>query len=416
MNLPIAPTGCRNCAPGTGPANSRNRLLGLALVFFLSGVLGGEPVRTGADRIFDAPYFDWIKGKRVGLITNPTGVNANLEATKDLLAHHPAVDLVALFAPEHGIDGREQAGDRVGTYGNVYSLYGEERSPSAEHLKKMDVLLYDLQDVGARFYTYISSLFLSMRAAAAQGIPFIVLDRPVPIGGSRVEGPMLRSGFESFVGIYNMPIRYGMTPGELAAMFNQEAGLKCDLRVVPLQGWKRGQWYDETGLQWISPSPNMATLTTAALYPGLCLIEGTNVSEGRGTTHPFELVGAPWLDNRGLVTNLNLLKLPGVRFRPQDFTPAFSKHEGSLCRGIQVHVTDRKSFQPVVVALHLLQMLLRLHPDNFAFREQHFDRLAGNAWIRESLTRGQQVEEIVRRWQPDLRKFSKQRQRYLRYR
>jgi len=228
-------------------------------------------VRVGTDRLFEEPYWNWIQGKRVGLITNPTGVDSRLEATMDLLAQHPDVQLVALFAPEHGLLAQAQAQEAIATYGNVYSLYGETQAPTAEMLKDVEVLLYDIQDVGVRFYTYISTMFLSMKAATEQGIPFIVLDRPNPIDGSRVEGPVLQPGYESFVGIYALPIRYGMTAGELARMLNQETDLGCDLKVVPLEGWERQQWYDQTGLKWISPSPNMSTVNTAAVYPGLCL-------------------------------------------------------------------------------------------------------------------------------------------------
>ena len=221
-------------------------------------------VRVGTDRLFEEPYWNWIQGKRVGLITNPTGVDSRLEATMDLLAQHPDVQLVALFAPEHGLLAQAQAEEAIATYGNVYSLYGETQAPTSEMLKGVEVLLYDIQDVGVRFYTYISTMFLSMKAATEQGIPFIVLDRPNPIDGSRVEGPVLQPGYESFVGIYALPIRYGMTAGELARLLNQETNLGCDLKVVPLEGWQRQQWYDQTGLKWISPSPNMSTVNTAS--------------------------------------------------------------------------------------------------------------------------------------------------------
>ncbi|MDA2929349.1 DUF1343 domain-containing protein [Acidobacteria bacterium AH-259-O06] len=386
----------------------------LTVISFFRGMEG--TVRVGADRLFESPYFDWIKGKRVGLISNPTAVNSQLESTMDILAHHPDLKLVALFGPEHGILGQAQAGRRVSSYGNVYSLYGKTRAPTTEMLKDVDVLLYDLQDVGVRFYTYISTMFLSMQAAAEKRIPFIVLDRPNPIDGSLVEGPVLQSGFESFVGIYALPVRYGMTAGELAQMFNQQTRLGCDLKVVPLAGWHRQQWYDQTGLEWILPSPNLPTLAAATVYPGLCLIEGTNLSEGRGTTRPFEFVGAPWLNSQELAENLNRLKLPGVRFRSQNFTPTFSKYQGKLCQGIQIHVLSRKSFQPVTVVLYLLTQVRRLHAEQLEFKEKFFDRLAGNSWIREALMHGKPVEEIVDQWQPALQEFKKKREKYLLYR
>ncbi|MCZ6878300.1 MAG: DUF1343 domain-containing protein [Acidobacteria bacterium] len=391
--------------------------LSLSLALSLSCQPTGPPseVRVGADRLFERPYFNWIQGKRVGLITNPTGVNSELESTMDLLARHSDVQLVALFAPEHGILGQAQAEEGVSSYGNVYSLYGETRAPTAEMLKDVEVLLYDMQDVGVRFYTYISTMFLSMQAAAEKGIPFIVLDRPNPIDGSRVEGPVLQPGYESFVGIYALPIRYGMTAGELAQMLNQQTDLQCDLKVVPLGGWQREQWYDQTGLEWISPSPNMPTVTTAAVYPGLCLIEGTNLSEARGTTHPFELVGAPWLNSRELAESLNRLQLPGVRFREQAFTPTFSKYRDEQTQGIQIHVLDRDLFHPLPTVLHLLKEVRRLHPQQLMFDEAFFDRLVGNSWVRIALTQGTPVEDIVDQWQPALQEFKQTRAKYLLY-
>ncbi len=390
-------------------------------LFFLSLSLSCQPtsppseLRVGADRLFERPYLNWIQGKRVGLITNPTGVNSELESTMDLLARHSDVQLVALFAPEHGILGQAQAEEGVSSYGNVYSLYGETRAPTAEMLKDVEVLLYDMQDVGVRFYTYISTMFLSMQAAAEKGIPFIVLDRPNPIDGSRVEGPVLQPGFESFVGIYALPIRYGMTAGELAQMLNQQTDLQSDLKVVPVGGWHREQWFDQTGLEWISPSPNMPTVTTAAVYPGLCLIEGTNLSEGRGTTRPFELVGAPWLNSRELAERLNRLQLPGVRFREQAFTPTFSKYRDEQTPGIQIHIVDRDSFHPLPTVLHLLKEVRRLHPQQLVFDEASFDRLVGNSWVRIALTQGTPVEDIVDQWQPALQEFRQTRAKYLLY-
>ena len=392
-------------------------ILGVFLSLSLSCQPTGPPseVRVGADRLFERPYFDWIQGKRVGLITNPTGVDSKLEAIKDLLADHADVQLVALFAPEHGILGQAQAEERIASYGNVYSLYGATRAPTAEMLKDVEVLLYDMQDVGVRFYTYISTMFLSMKAAAEKGIPFIVLDRPNPIDGTRVEGPVLQPGYESFVGIYALPIRYGMTAGELARMLNQQTDLQSDLKVVPLGGWRREQWYDQTGLEWISPSPNMPTVRTATVYPGLCLIEATNLSEGRGTTRPFELVGAPWLKSRELAERLNRLQLPGVRFREQAFTPTFSKYRDEQCQGIQIHVVDRNSFHPLSMVLHLLKEVRKLHPEQLALEETFFDRLVGNSWVRGALLQGQPVEQIVNQWQPALQEFKQNREKYLLY-
>ena len=371
-------------------------------------------ILTGVDRLQQSPYREWLEGKRIGLVTNHTGVNCRLESTETIISEIPDARLTALFAPEHGIRGTSQAGREIVSRGIVYSLYGKQRTPSVEMLDEVDVLVFDIQDVGARFYTYISTMLESMKAAARDGIPFVVLDRPVPIDGERVEGPVLEKGLESFVGSFQLPIRYAMTPGELARLMNSQLKLRAQLDVVPLKGWKRTHWFDETGLTWIPPSPNMATLETASIYPGFCLIEGTNLSEGRGTTHPFELVGAPWLNNDELVQRLNRLDLPGVRFRAQDFAPWFSKYQGETCHGIQIHITNRSAFQPIKTVLHFLSEVIRLHPSEFQFRTG-FDRLAGNSWIQLELSKGTRPWEIQTRWQPQLRRFLELRKRFLLY-
>ena len=379
--------------------------------------LGAAPcsgILTGVDRLQESPYREWLEGKRIGLVTNHTGVNCRLESTETIISEIPGARLMALFAPEHGIRGTSQSSRKIGSRGIVYSLYGEERTPSPEMLDEVEVLVFDIQDVGARFYTYISTMLESMKAAARDGVRFLVLDRPVPIGGARVEGPVLEKGHESFVGSFQLPIRYAMTPGELALLLNSELELQAQLDVVPLKGWKRAHWFDETGLTWISPSPNMATLETASIYPGFCLIEGTNLSEGRGTTHPFELVGAPWLKNDELVERLNRLDLPGVRFRAQDFEPWFSKYQGETCHGIQIHMTNRSAFQPIKTVLHFLSEIIRLHPSEFQFRAG-FDRLAGNSWIQLELSRGTRPWEIQSRWLPGLRRFLELRKQFLLY-
>ncbi|RPJ49662.1 MAG: DUF1343 domain-containing protein [Acidobacteria bacterium] len=387
------------------------RLFVFALLFL---VCFNGTVRVGADRLFEKKYFQWIKGKRVGLVTNPTGVNARLELTAERLAAQPDTTLTALFAPEHGLSGAAQAGEKVQSTTAIYSLYGENRGPTAEMLANVDVLLYDIQDVGVRFYTYLSTLYETMRSAAAKGIPLVVLDRPNPIDARRVQGVMLESGRESFVGIYRIPMRYGMTVGELARLMNAEANLGCDLRVVPVKGWKRKHWFDKTSLEWILPSPNMPTLATATVYPGTCLIEGTNLSEGRGTTRPFELIGAPWLDSKRLAESLNRLNLKGVYFRPQAFTPTFSKYKDQLCQGIQVHVLDRDDFQPIEAALRIIEQTIKLQPGSLEFTNG-FDRLAGTSQVREALLRGDPVASIVKSWEPELKEFVKIRKKYLIY-
>ena len=254
-------------------------ILLLCVCSFVNSARATERLLTGADRLFEDPYISWIDGKRVGLVTNQTGVNRQLKSLRDLFLDCPRVSLTALFAPEHGFRGSAQAGEQVPTSTRIFSLYGEHRRPTADMLSNVDVLIYDIQDVGVRFYTFVSTMLECMKAAASSRKPFIVLDRPNPIDGTRTEGPVLESGWESFVGIAQIPIRYGMTPAELARLLKSETQLDLDLRVVPVSGWKRQQWFNETGLQWIAPSPNMPTLTTAAVYPGFCLIEGTNLSE-----------------------------------------------------------------------------------------------------------------------------------------
>ncbi|MGN6788092.1 MAG: exo-beta-N-acetylmuramidase NamZ family protein [Rhodanobacteraceae bacterium] len=376
--------------------------------------------QTGIEALLhDRP--DLIRGKRVGLITNPTGVDRELVSDVDLLAHTPGVHLVALFGPEHGIRGAHQAGASVGSDRDpvtglpVYSLYGKTRQPTPTMLKGVDVLVFDVQAVGTRFYTYLYTMADSMKAAAAAHIPIIVLDRPDPIGGVAVQGPVLDPRFASFVGEYPIPLRYGMTIGELAAVFNGEFHIGADLTVVKMRGWKRSMYYDDTPLQFVMPSPNMPTETTALVYPGMGLVEGTNISEGRGTTRPFELAGAPWIDAEKLARVLNDKRLPGVRFRPVHFTPTFSKYEGKLCNGVQVHVMDRDTFDPVVVGLTVIETIHYLYPNQFAFNASDFDRLVGNGWVRQDIEKGMPVSEIQQRWQKGLSQFEKIRQKYLLY-
>lgn len=364
---------------------------------------------------------DLIRGKRVGLITNPTGVNRELVSDVDLLAHAPGVHLVALFGPEHGIRGAEQAGANVGSYRDpvtglpAYSLYGKTRAPTPAMLKGVDVLVFDIQAVGTRYYTYLYTMADAMKAAARAHIPIIVLDRPDPIGGLAVEGPVLEPKYASFVGQYPIPLRYGMTIGELAEFFNHEFHIGADLTVVKMRGWRRSTYYDDTPLQFVMPSPNMPTETTALVYPGMGLVEGTNVSEGRGTTRPFELTGAPWIDADRLADALNDQHLPGVRFRPAHFTPTFSKYQGKLCNGVQVHVLDRATFNPVIVGLTVIATIHDLYPRQFEFLPQHFDQLVGNDWIRRDIESGVPVAKMRERWQPGLVKFMQAREKYLLY-
>ncbi len=361
-----------------------------------------------------------VAGKRVGLITNHTGVDRQMNHAIDLIRKAPGTRLTALFAPEHGIRGLVQAGGKVADTVDersgvkVYSLYGAVRRPTPEMLAEVDVLVYDIQDVGARFYTFISTMGEGMDAAAEKGIPFIVLDRPNPLADIRVEGRVMDMNYKSFVGAYPIPARFGMTPGELAGFYRDRMEKKVDLKVVKMKNWKRSTWYDQTGLAWIPPSPNIPTLTAAIVYPGTCLIEGTNVSEGRGTTTPFEIIGAPWIDGYKLADELRKANLPGVLFRPAGFTPTFSKYQGEVCQGVQLHVVDRDRFEPVRTALHLLKALKQLWPDKFQWRSS-LDRLSGSDDVRRALDRGDTPEQIVESWSAALKEYEEVRRRYFLY-
>ena len=368
-----------------------------------------------------------VEGRSIGLITNQTGVDARFRTNLTLFAEHPQVQLSALFSPEHGISGSTQAGIHISSTINkgqqipIHSLYGKTRQPTPEMFVGIDVLVYDIQDVGSRFYTYISTLLRSMSAAAANNVDFIVLDRPNPIRGDIVEGNQLQPAFQSFVGETTLAIRHGMTVGELAQFFRAE--LDCApssrLHVVPMHGWRRAMWYDQTGLPWVPPSPNMPTYETATLYPGTCLIEGTNLSEGRGTTKPFEWIGAPWIDSERWAHTLNVLDLPGTHFRPIHFTPNFSKHADQPCHGVQVHVTDRNRFKPVDVGLHLIATARQAYPDRFEFLENQgrhfFDLLAGTDELRLKLMKCESPVEILQSWEAEIEKFKEQRRPHLLY-
>lgn len=363
---------------------------------------------------------DWIRGKSIGLITNHTGVDANLRSNYRLFMESSECRLSAIFSPEHGLWGAVQDGIAVDSLEvsnedppqahsarvPVYSLYGQSTRPTASQLEGIDLLVYDIQDVGARYYTYISTMLHAMEAAGDHGIEFIVADRPNPITCSAVEGPILESGCESFVGIHTVPIRYGLTIGELALLLKAECVPSCRLKVAWMSGYEREMWFDDTGLQWVPPSPNMPTLTTAILYPGLCLFEGTNMSEGRGTTKPFEYIGAPWCNGERWAETLNALNLSGVLFRPIVFTPApaaeNTKHAKEVCGGVAIHITDREGFSPIETVTHMLSTLSTEHKDHFAFRPTHFDRLIGNSWLRDALINEESADTIRAQWTEEL--------------
>jgi uncharacterized protein YbbC (DUF1343 family) len=379
-----------------------------------------KTVKCGIDRIEEDSSI--LKGMRIGLITNPTGVDKDLKSTIDILKGMG--ELVCLFAPEHGVRGDVQAGlpiaddvdERTGV--KVYSLYGDRKKPTESMLRDVDALVFDIQDVGARYYTYLYTMSYGMEAAREFGRKFIVLDRPNPLGGIVTEGAVLDPAFSSFVGRYSIPARYGLTVGESARLINCEFGIGCNLEVVELAGWERNMYFDDTGLDFIAPSPNIPTADTALLYAGACLFEGTNVSEGRGTTQPFQLVGAPWIDGYKLAQDLNQMNLKGVRFRPACFTPAFSKHRGLLCKGVQMHVRDRNNMEPLKVAVAILSNLARDYKE-FEFLPNNkegtkFDRLAGTDALRESIRNGS-TEEFLNGVEIQLAEFEEIRQKYIIY-
>ena len=363
-----------------------------------------------------------LKGKRVGLITNPTGVNSALTSSIDLLHQAPGIELTALYGPEHGVRGDAQAGDKVDSYIDektglpVYSLYGDTRKPTPEMLKNVDVLLFDIQDVGTRFYTYIYTMAYAMEAAKENGIPFIVLDRPNPQSGLKVEGPVLDPDYSSFVGMYPIPLKHGMTAGELAKLFNDEFNIGADLTIIKMKGWKRQMFFEDTGLPFVLPSPNMPTPDTGIVYPGTGLIEGTNMSEGRGTTKPFELIGAPYMKSTELAEKLNGLKLTGVRFRAASFTPTFSKHQNKLCHGVELYVTNRSAFKPVNTGIAIIKTVHDLYPDDFEFLPSgNFNRLIGNGWVKTMIEQGASIDEIVNKYEADQKRFMNIRKKYLLY-
>lgn len=412
-------------------------ILSFLLVAVLAGTnrsAAGNPVkakvRVGADRLLKEE-FSLVKGKRIALVTNHSALCSDGTHIADALKKRKDVALTALFGPEHGIRGDAPDGKTITdsvdarTGVKVFSLYGKISKPTPEMLRDVDVLVFDIQDVGVRFYTYISTLFLTMEAAAEQHIPFVVLDRPNPIRGTWCDGPIRVDSLKTFVGWAPMPIAHGMTVGELARMANGEGwlkdGVKADLHVVKMDGWKRSLWYDELSLAWVRPSPNMRTLSTATVYPGTCLIEGTNVSEGRGTDFPFETIGAPWINGDSLAAMLNAEKLPGVTFETIVFTPKempgvkSPKYNNEQCRGVFLRVTDRNAFQPVAAGIALVRDLYRMYPSQLVFRGRGFDRLAGTPRVREMITSGATLGEIESSWKDELAKFDAQRRTYFFY-
>lgn len=376
-------------------------------------------VQLGIDNIDD--YLEIFTNKKVGLITNQTGINSNFTSTIDIL--YEKVNLVALFAPEHGIRGDKQAGEYLPSYIDdltglpVYSLYGNTQKPTKEMLDNIDILCIDIQDAGARFYTYIYTMAYAMEACKEYHKEFVVFDRPNPAGGEKFEGNILEDKYRSFVGNYPIVQRHGMTIGEIAKLFNEEYKIGCKLTIIKMTGWERSMYFDDTNLPWVIPSPNFPSVNTALVYPGTCVFEGTNLSEGRGTTTPFEVIGAPYINAIEYANALNELGLKGVVFRPAHFTPTFSKHANILCHGVQVHVTNRDDFSPVKTAWAMLYIVRRMYPNDFEILNKNNDRnminlLTGTNYITNNKYNLEELFDIIDR---DTKTFGKVRDKYLLY-
>lgn len=386
------------------------------------------PVTLGLERLLDSGS---LSGARVGLVCNPASVDRSLRHAADRVAGAAGVQLAALFGPQHGY--RSDVQDNMIESGHeqdavrripVYSLYSETREPTAAMLAGLDALVIDLQDIGVRIYTFIYTMANCLRACRTHGLRAIVCDRPNPIGGLAIEGPTLVPGYESFVGQFPIPLRHGLTIGELARLFNEVYGIGCDLEVIPMDGWNRADYFDATCLPWVMPSPNMPTLDTAIVYPGAVLFEGTRMSEGRGTTRPFELIGAPWIDARRLTDRLNAQDIPGVHFRAVEFQPTFHKYESQTCGGCQIHVLDRESFRPVLAAVALLGECRAHNPTAFEWREPPYeyehtkmpiDILSGSDQLRRQIEAGSTAREIAGTWEPQVRAFETLRRSVLLY-
>ena len=375
-----------------------------------------KQVLTGID-VLERDGFKQLAGLRLGLITNQTGRDRAGRSTIDVLFKAPGVKLVALFSPEHGIRGladekvSDTKDDQTGL--PIYSLYGETRRPKPEQLKDLDALVFDIQDVGARFYTYISTLGYVIEEAAKARLPVFILDRPNPINGADIEGPPADADKLSFTAYHTIPVRHGMTVGELARLYNEDRRLGSDVRVVKMENWRRAMWFDATNLTWVNPSPNMRSLTEAMLYPGVCLLEPTNVSVGRGTDTPFELIGAPWLDGQKLASDLNGRNIAGVRFVPVRFTPRSSVFKNEECGGTNIVITDRSRFQSVLTGIEIAVALHRLFPTDWKI--DSYSRLLVHSDTLERLKRGETAEEIVTSWATSLENFRRLRERVLIY-
>ncbi len=390
-----------------------------------------KPIRAGLDTV-ENKWPKNLKGTRAGLLVQPASVDCKFEHAVDLFRKSKKFQLKALFGPQHGIRGETQDNmiewegfvDRK-TGLPVYSLYGHARKPEPAMLKDIDAMVIDMQDIGSRYYTFIWTMDLCMEACREMNKSVVILDRPNPIGGHITEGPVLDFAFTSFVGQRPLPIRHGMTLGEIGTYFKNEFYPSLDLHIIPVQGWNRKIWFDDTYLPWVLPSPNMPTLNTATVYPGMCLLEGTNLSEGRGTTRPFEIFGAPFIDPDLLVTRLKEFRLPGVIFRPVFFQPTFQKHAGKLCGGAQIHIFDRERFKPFKTGVAILETVHDLYPKHFLWKQPPYeyetekmpiDILAGTDRLRLDIERGEKLDRMEEWWQEECGKFDGEfRGKYLMY-
>lgn len=381
-------------------------------------------VKLGCDVFFER-IPDFVKGKRCALLTNQTGVNAQFESTIERMFQHPDLELKLLLAPEHGIQTNKREGERFvdmihpATGLPVISLYGESKKPSPEVLEEIECLVVDIQDIGARYYTYIYTMAYCMQTAKELGIKVIVLDRPNPIGGENVEGNLVESDFSSFIGLYLLPNRHGLTIGELALYFNEACGIDCSLLVIPMEGWERHMLWPDTGLPWVPPSPNTTQLDMMLLYPGSCLLEGTNISEGRGTTQPFEVFGAPFMNGQELQKAINVLELPGLRARAVVFTPTTSKWEGVQCEGVQLHILDRQAVRPVSAMVKILELVHTLYPSQIDYptfpklRHPMFDLLAGTDRLRVAYSSEPlDTNFLIKEWNEQLQPFIQMKRKY----
>lgn len=375
------------------------------------------PTKTGID-VLEASHFALLQGKRIGLITNQTGVDAEGRRTIDVLAHAKGVTLVAIFSPEHGIEGRADTAVvnsiDPATGLPIYSLYGDTRRPTDAMLRGLDALIFDIQDAGVRFYTFTTTMAYCMEAAAKNHIEFVVLDRPDILGGEVIEGPMLDADRTSFVGYFPEPVRYAMTLGELARMFNAENKIGADLHVVEMQNWRRSETYDDTGLKWIPPSPNLRSVDADFLYPGVEILQAGDVSVGRGTDAPFQIIGAPWIDAKALETALRRWKMAGVRFRAATFTPTSGLHHGEHCQGVTIEITERGKIRSMRMCLEIAETLQRMYPKKFQIEK--IIELLGSESTLEQLEKESPIESILKSWEPELDRFRAVRAKYLIYR